>query len=324
MAETGATAETGAETGGLTGRATTGQPHTQAPGPAHGPDPVKTNPSPVDAGPGKPSPPTADPGPGRVINRPSAEPGARAPRPAHPVDRPSPGAGSRPTGPSGTRPGRRTTSSDADPTPVTAGGPPRPQATDGTDHNGPPGRGVPLTNHAGGPPRSPASGPHSGGSGAPLDPAKPAGSRTLPSAPATATGAPTATAPTTGVTHTWNPFNGPGPLGEETASTFRSSTYTQTTLTHDTTLYRAYGGTAGPLGRYWSDVPPAGPLQTQVDSALNPAWGNTADHVSTIRVPAGTEVFIGVAAPQPIPGGSLIGGGSQVYIPRVDPAWLVP
>ncbi len=93
----------------------------------------------------------------------------------------------------------------------------------------------------------------------------------------------------------------------------------------DTILYRSYGGRSGPLGSYWSATPPAGPLQSQLDSALNPAWGNTAEAVSTIRVPAGTEVFTGYAAPQGLAGGgSLPGGGSQVYIPFVDPAWLMP
>jgi hypothetical protein len=115
-----------------------------------------------------------------------------------------------------------------------------------------------------------------------------------------------------------------GPLPETVASTFRSGSSTATELAETTTLYRAYGGDAGALGRYWSRVRPSGPLQAQIDSALNPAWGNTASEVATIRVLAGTTIYEGAAAPQPIPGGSLMGGGSQVYIPNVSPAWLVP
>ena len=57
-----------------------------------------------------------------------------------------------------------------------------------------------------------------------------------------------------------------------------------------------------------------------MDSALNPAWGNTAKNVATIRVPAGTTIYEGVVAPQ----GNLLGGGSQVVIPKVNPNWLVP
>jgi hypothetical protein len=65
-------------------------------------------------------------------------------------------------------------------------------------------------------------------------------------------------------------------------------------------------------------------LQSQLDNALNPAWGNTAENYSIIRVPQGAEVFEGVVGPQPLEGGgSLLGGGSQVYIPQVDPDWLI-
>jgi hypothetical protein len=97
-----------------------------------------------------------------------------------------------------------------------------------------------------------------------------------------------------------------------------------TTLTETTTLDRVHGGEAGALGGFWSRVRPNGPLQAQIDSALNPAWRNTVSKVATIRVPAGTTIYEGAAAPQPILGGSLMGGGSQVYIPIVRPAWLVP
>ena len=95
-------------------------------------------------------------------------------------------------------------------------------------------------------------------------------------------------------------------------------------LSQDTLLYRVYGGEAGPIGGYWSRTAPSGPMQAKVDSALNPAWGNLATDVSTIRVPAGTTIYEGAAAAQPLTGGgSLLGGGNQVFIPRVDSAWLV-
>jgi hypothetical protein len=90
-------------------------------------------------------------------------------------------------------------------------------------------------------------------------------------------------------------------------------------------LYRAYANQAGPNGGYWSRTHPGGPLQAQLDSALNPAWGNTAQHVAVARVPAGTTIYEGAAAGQTIGGGgSLLGGGNQVYIPGFNPAWLVP
>jgi hypothetical protein len=121
----------------------------------------------------------------------------------------------------------------------------------------------------------------------------------------------------------YGPLSGPGPLGD-VAKDFRSGSYTKEVLQSDTTFYRVFGGDAGPVAGYWTDVYPAGPLQSIEDSALNPVWGNTAKYVSTIRAPAGTTVYRGFAAPQPLlGGGSLIGGGSQIYIPNVNPNWLI-
>jgi RHS repeat-associated protein len=111
-----------------------------------------------------------------------------------------------------------------------------------------------------------------------------------------------------------------GPLPAAIANTFRGGSYTATTLSDATTLYRAYGGTAGQLGSFWTRVAPAGPLQATMDLALSPAWGNTAAQVARISVPAGTTIFEGAAAGQ----GALLGGGSQVFIPAVEAAWLLP
>ena len=57
---------------------------------------------------------------------------------------------------------------------------------------------------------------------------------------------------------------------------------------------------------------------------LDPS-GNTIEHVATARVPAGTTIYEGSAADQPLAGGGrLLGGGSQVYILNVDPSWVTP
>ncbi len=119
----------------------------------------------------------------------------------------------------------------------------------------------------------------------------------------------------------WNPVNGPGPLKPDVVQSFRSATYTEHTLSQPTTLYRVYSDPARKMGPYWSRTPPAGPLQSVMDSALNPQWGNTADHVVTVRVPPGVRVYEGVAGPQSWDTGSLLGGGNQVYIPHVEPSW---
>lgn len=103
------------------------------------------------------------------------------------------------------------------------------------------------------------------------------------------------------------------------AATFRGGSYTQLVVQEATTLCRAYGGKAGELGSYWTRTPPSDPLQSLIDSALLSKWGNTAENISTITVPKGTTISEGFAAPQ----GSLMGGGSQVFIPEVNPSWLV-
>ncbi len=117
----------------------------------------------------------------------------------------------------------------------------------------------------------------------------------------------------------WGPATGEGPLGEEIASTFRGGSYSELILTEDTTFYRVYGGSAREISSWWSRLQPRGALQSQIDLALLPEWGNTAEEVATILVPKGTIVYEGFAAPQ----AGLIGGGSQVFIPTVSPAWLI-
>ncbi len=122
----------------------------------------------------------------------------------------------------------------------------------------------------------------------------------------------------------YNGFNGPGPLGVEVAKTFRGSSYTQQVLQQDTNLYRVWGGEARPIASYWTDIAPAGPLQSTTDSALLPTWNNTAQNISIIRVPAGTTIYRGFSSSQQIPSsGTILGGGSQIYIPNVNPSWLL-
>lgn len=95
-------------------------------------------------------------------------------------------------------------------------------------------------------------------------------------------------------------------------------------LTEDTTFYRVHGGSADKVGRYMTRTPQSDAMQSQMDLALNPKWGNTATNISTVTVPKGTMIYEGAAASQTINGGagSLLGGGSQVYIPEVNPLWF--
>ncbi len=132
----------------------------------------------------------------------------------------------------------------------------------------------------------------------------------------------------------WSAWNGPGPLGEQLAETFRGASYTQHRLPETTTLYRVTSPAGSPAGQFWSRTP-AEALQAQLDLALNPHWGNDASVLVRADVPAGHEVFEGAAAPQRVgpPGpdgrvpdhlslGEVPGGGSQVVVRGIDPAWV--
>lgn len=129
----------------------------------------------------------------------------------------------------------------------------------------------------------------------------------------------------------YNPVTGPGPLAHvpkgmtEVIPSFRSGTYVHSVTTRPMPLYRVHNPSGNRPGPYWTPVRPSGPSQSILDSALLPEWGNRATQTSVIRVPAGQEIFTGVAGPQVGPriGSRLTGGGPQVYIPRVDENWLV-
>ena len=130
-------------------------------------------------------------------------------------------------------------------------------------------------------------------------------------------------APTTRGIAQFGPMSEPGPLPLPIANTFRSGTYAETVTTEPTVLYGAYGGTANQMGGYWTTTRPAGPIQSIVDSALNPAWGNPATSVVRIEVPPGVTLYQGQAAAQ----GGLVGGGNQVLFHKnvtINPAWIKP
>ena len=82
----------------------------------------------------------------------------------------------------------------------------------------------------------------------------------------------------------YSPIN-PGPLNEDVANTFNGATYTERTLTEDTVMYRVSGGNAAEIGSYMSRTPQNGGLQSQLDLALNPAWGNKAENVTRVIIP---------------------------------------
>lgn len=56
-------------------------------------------------------------------------------------------------------------------------------------------------------------------------------------------------------------------------------------------MYRVYVGKAGEIGRYSSFTQQNAGLQSQLDLALNPDWGNDVRQVAEVLVPKGTFIF---------------------------------
>lgn len=115
----------------------------------------------------------------------------------------------------------------------------------------------------------------------------------------------------------------PGPLGDDVAANFAGGQYSEMTigdggLSVDTPFWRVYGGEADAEGSWYALTAQVGGIQSQIDLALNPAWGNTASNVICVYLPPGTQVYVGPISYQ---GGFALGGGPglsglQVYVPH--------
>lgn len=70
----------------------------------------------------------------------------------------------------------------------------------------------------------------------------------------------------------YSPINPCNEISQEVAESFNGATFTKTTLTEDTVMYRVSGGNAGKVGSYVSRTSQGGGLQSQLDLALNPSW----------------------------------------------------
>ncbi|MBP6219366.1 MAG: pre-toxin TG domain-containing protein [Oligoflexales bacterium] len=113
------------------------------------------------------------------------------------------------------------------------------------------------------------------------------------------------------------------------ANTFRSGSYFEVTTKEPVKLYRVWSDGLSEFSAYWSRTKSTGPLQAQLDAALDPSWGNKATKWTEITVPSGETFYEGAVSHvilktdgNKIATGSLLGGGSQVYInKRVPASW---
>lgn len=65
----------------------------------------------------------------------------------------------------------------------------------------------------------------------------------------------------------YSPINPCNEISQEVAESFNGATFTKTTLTEDTVMYRVSGGNAGKVGSYVSRTSQGGGLQSQLDLA---------------------------------------------------------
>lgn len=76
-------------------------------------------------------------------------------------------------------------------------------------------------------------------------------------------------------------------------------------------LHRTYGGRASKFGQYWTVDERCGGVWDRIDLAIPYFW-NTMEDKTTLIVPKGVFIYEGYCQGQ----GGLVGGGSQVFIPR--------
>ena len=121
------------------------------------------------------------------------------------------------------------------------------------------------------------------------------------------------------ITGTYSAFE-LGPLDIDVAKTFIGGRYTAVKLDSDKILRRA-GEKDTPLGQYFSEEVPGGVLQTRIDKAVMPEWPNGGkspiDSAFDIKIPAGTEIYIGEVASQ---GGLYMDGTPQIVV--IKP-WMI-
>ena len=100
---------------------------------------------------------------------------------------------------------------------------------------------------------------------------------------------------------------------EDVSGTFLRSECAEVKLQEPQTFYRYYGGQAKKRGSYLTTDQYQTNVKAIQELALNQNWGNDANKMVSVKVPAGTTVYQGIAAPQ-TPSSCYPGGGQQTFI----------
>jgi hypothetical protein len=107
-------------------------------------------------------------------------------------------------------------------------------------------------------------------------------------------------------------------LTKALSETFMDGTYRTVITNEDIVVYRVFGGRAEAGGRFTTTNQAVSKIDSKIDLALLPEWGNSLRYEAKIVIPKGTEINIGKAASQTIEstGTKLAGGADQVLLPK--------
>jgi len=109
-------------------------------------------------------------------------------------------------------------------------------------------------------------------------------------------------------------------LPADIANNFAEGEYKATSLTQPLRAFRAFGGNAGMVSRWFGATAPDSAAAADALYNVTP-YGNTCEFVQEFEIPAGTTVYEG-----PVAGGSAY----QYYVPNfgvaqpVGEPWLLP
>ncbi|MBA4260436.1 MAG: hypothetical protein C0446_14830, partial [Chitinophaga sp.] len=123
----------------------------------------------------------------------------------------------------------------------------------------------------------------------------------------------------------------PGVLPLRLQETFSGGRYATIILDEPVVLNRVWAPLtqAKEFGGMWGLEKPLGIIQSRIDKALLPDWGDIinspfkaqATHYVEVRAPVGTKIYIGEVSSQ---NGAWVGGTSQILVDGgVDSAWKI-
>ena len=105
------------------------------------------------------------------------------------------------------------------------------------------------------------------------------------------------------------PVNSQCPAPSDVVASFKDSKCVAVTLQYELKLVRVFSDDSSKQGRFLSTTLPLSRTYAIRRLALKQAWGNRATKQVEATVPAGTTIYIGIAAPQDPP--QLYPGGAQ-------------